>query len=100
MKEKRKNLEYNNRIKNLEKMMLVMNNKDTIVIPKTTAWFEFYDQKGDNVVKLRESNFYINDFIGIRDLDEKGKIVFVSLPGRHTIFEDKDILNHFAPFLK
>jgi len=84
----------------LEKMMLVMSLKDTIVFPKSSAWFEFYDRRGVEIVPLRDSEFYKKDFIGIRELDEQGKVIFVRLTGRHTIFTDKDIINHFIPLLK
>jgi len=97
---KDKNPKYKEKILELEKMMLVMSLKDTVVFPKSSAWFEFYDRRGMEIIPLRESEFYKKDFIGIRELDELGKVTFVRLTGRHTIFTDKDIINHFIPLLK
>lgn len=96
---KEKNTKYIEQILKLEKMMLVMSVKDTIVQPKTSAWFEFYDRRGKDVIPLKESEFYKQDFIGIKKLDEEGKVYFLKLTGRHTIFRDKDILNYFTPLL-
>jgi len=81
-------------------MMLVMSDKDSIVQPKSSAWFEFYDRRGKEIVPLRESVFYKQDFIGIRELDEQGKLYLVKTVGRHTLYRDKDILNYFVPILK
>lgn len=97
---KEKNSQYKERMLKLEKMMLVMSAKDTIVFPKSSAWFEFYDRRGKEIIPLKESEFYKQDFIGIRELDEQGKLYFVKLTGRHTIFTDKDIINYFVPLLK
>ena len=46
-----------------------------MIIPKETAWFQFYDEKY-NVEGLEDSKFYKEDFIGVRKLNEEGKINF------------------------
>jgi len=55
---------------------------DTIIGPRESSWFGFYDKfyrkKG-----LRDSLDYVHDFIGMRTLDEAGKLWFYSGPGEH-----------------
>ena len=40
-----KNQNYKNRIMNLNKMLLVKGSLDTIISPRESSWFEFYDQQ-------------------------------------------------------
>jgi len=95
-----KNEEYKNRMLRLEKLVLIMNEDDQIVNPPSSAWFEFYDRWGMWVIPLRKSRFYLDDYIGLRKLDEQGKINFVKLPGRHLYVTDKQIDTFIVPALK
>lgn len=78
--------------------MLVMFDADTVIYPKETAWFQSLDEKG-NVLPLNGTDFYNDDYIGVKALNEAGKIQFVSLPGDHLQFTTDDIKNTFIPFL-
>jgi len=95
-----KNPDYKNKISQLDKMLLIMNESDTVVNPSSSAWFEFYDESDPNkVIPLRESTFYNDDFIGIKELDLLGKIKFVKLIGDHIHFSDFDIDTYMIPVL-
>lgn len=94
-----KNAEYKRRFSLLEKVCLMMNEKDTVISPASTAWFEFYDKEQNKVLPLRESTFYQEDFIGLRQLDEAGKVKFVKLSGDHIHFSDHDIDTYMLPVL-
>jgi palmitoyl-protein thioesterase len=98
LKDKRKS--YRDRMLQLEKVVLIMNEDDRILHPPSSAWFEFYDRWGNFVVPLKKSRFYLEDFIGLRKLDEMGKVDFVKLPGRHLYITDKQIDAHIAPNLR
>ena len=39
---------------------------DTMIIPKETAWFGFYDVDGETLVKMEDSDFYKQDYIGMK----------------------------------
>ncbi|CAM9409529.1 unnamed protein product [Heterosigma akashiwo] len=80
-------------------MMLVMFEDDTQIYPKETAWFQQIDQSGA-IMALNESAFYSSGSIGFKELDEQGKISYVSLPGNHLRFTLDDLLKKFIPFLK
>ena len=85
-----KNETYKEKIIKLNKVMLVKGNKDTVISPKESSWFEFYDEKGQNIIPLNESKFYIDDFIGIRYLNENQKIDFVLFSGEHVKFTEEE----------
>ena len=70
-----------------------------MIIPRETAWFQFYDND-KNVVDLKNSDFYKNDYIGLKTLDDQNKINFVEIQGNHLDFSDNDILRYMIPDLK
>ena len=82
-----KNKEYATNLASLDKFIMVMFNDDRVVSPKESAWFGFYD-KGVNgkvgIVNLRDQLMYIEDWIGLRGLDEQGKLEFLETPGDHV----------------
>jgi len=80
--------------------MLVMFTADTMVYPKESEWFQTLDSKDKNVVPLEDSDFYKNDLIGLKSLNEAKKVQFISIDGDHLQFSKDDINNTFIPFLK
>ena len=85
---------------NLEKILLIKFEDDTMIIPKETAWFGFYDKDGETLVKMEDMDFYKNDYIGMRRLNEKGNVIFESFPGDHLQFNHTQIDNVIIPALK
>jgi len=94
-----KSQEYKNRFVQLEKVLFVMNENDAVNSPPSSAWFEFYEPSSNKVVPLRESDFYIKDYIGLKELDQQGKVNFVKLSGDHVHFSDYDIDTYMIPVL-
>jgi len=94
-----KNATVKQRFSSLDKVMLVMFTDDTVVTPKETSWFGFYDEK----MKLRDMTelpFYQEDYIGLKSLDVSGKLKRIELPGGHLDFSYRDITHTFVPFLR
>lgn len=54
--------------------MLVKFEEDSVIYPKETAWFQTLDKDGKTVLPLNATDFYQNDFIGVKALNEAGKI--------------------------
>jgi palmitoyl-protein thioesterase len=59
-------------------------------VPKESAWFGSYapDQEGEGgddkaIVSMREQPLYVKDWIGLRALDESGRVVLVSCDAEH-----------------
>ena len=67
-----KNSEYKRRMMDLNRILLIKFGDDSMIIPKETAHFEFFD-KNDKVVALKDSQFYQDDFLGVRQLVEDGR---------------------------
>lgn len=49
---------------------------------------------------LNETDFYKNDNIGLKTLNEAGKVTFSSIVGNHLQFTEKDIENIIIPALE
>ncbi|CAG8641404.1 14482_t:CDS:2, partial [Dentiscutata heterogama] len=81
-----KNVTYKENLVTLNKLVLIRFTEDTTLKPGDTAWFSFYDEEG-NLVPLREQKLYKEDWIGLRTLDEFGRIVFKDCEGRHMSIE-------------
>lgn len=78
--------------------MLMMFTEDTMVHPKESEWFQQMDSEG-NLQALEDSDFYKNDYLGVKALNEAGRIQFVSVVGDHLQFSADDISNTIVPFL-
>jgi palmitoyl-protein thioesterase len=83
----------------LDRAMLVMFDGDTVVHPQESEWFQQFVPGTTEVEPLKDSAFWIDDYIGLRALDEAGKVSFVSITGDHLQFSEEDIQNTFIPFL-
>merc|ERR1711936_971836 len=51
------------------------------------------------VQSLQETQFYQEDFIGLKSLDEAGKLTFHQIPGGHMTFDYNWIAENIVPFL-
>ena len=78
--------------------LLMMFTEDTMVHPKESEWFQQMGEDGE-VQALEDSDFYKEDYIGLRALNEAGKVSFVSVEGDHLQFSQDDISNTIVPFL-
>lgn len=72
--------------------------EDTMIYPKETAWFQGLDKHG-KVQPLEESDFYKNDNIGLKTLNEAKKLTFDKIEGDHLQFTTQYIKETIIPFL-
>lgn len=93
------NEEYKRKMSDLEKLILIKFEKDTMIIPKETAWFQFYNEKKE-LLGFRDTDEYKQDLIGLKVLDENGKIEFFSIDGDHLQFDMQDVEKYMIPYLK
>jgi palmitoyl-protein thioesterase len=54
------------------------------VEPKDSSWFGFYN--GTALVPLREQPLYSEDWLGLRALDQAGRLAMDAWPGGHMQF--------------
>merc|ERR1712156_792871 len=83
------NKQYAENMKKLEGLVLVKFSEDSMVEPRESSHFEFYEEGSGKVkVPLQNSSLYIEDRLGLRALDEEGKLAFLDCPGDHLQFSD------------
>jgi len=81
------NQTYKQNIISLNRFVLVKFDSDSIVVPRESEWFGFYENgNNNNVIPYNATKLYKKDTIGIKTLNEKGKLIFISCPGDHLQF--------------
>ncbi|XP_078155838.1 alpha/beta-Hydrolases superfamily protein [Carex rostrata] len=99
-KAEERNSTYKERFSSLENLVLIMFKNDLVLIPKETAWFGFYpDGSFNSVLSPQETKLYTEDWIGLRTLDEAGKVKFVSVKGGHLRISKSDMITYMVPYL-
>ncbi|KAH1267388.1 Palmitoyl-protein thioesterase 1 [Glycine max] len=97
----KRNSTYKERFSSLQNLVLIMFEHDTVLIPKETSWFGYYpDGYFKPVLPPQSTELYIEDWIGLRTLDEAGKVHFISVPGNHLGISQEDMKKHVVPYLK
>lgn len=98
---KTKNSTYAENLAALTKFVMVVFHDDETVIPKESGWFAEVNLTSASVTKLKDRPIYKEDWIGLKKLDEKGGLEFVTVPGEHMRLTDKDLTalfgTHFGP---
>ncbi|KAK4475174.1 hypothetical protein MN116_000772 [Schistosoma mekongi] len=93
---------YREKVKNIQRLVLVKFLNDTTLIPKESEWFGFY-QKGSlsNITSLHDSILYREDRLGLQALDRRGDLHLIEKDGDHLHFDaDWFVQNIIIPFLK
>ncbi|KAI5814817.1 Alpha/Beta hydrolase protein [Pyronema omphalodes] len=78
--DEKKRLVFKQRLSALERFVMVMWKHDETVVPKESAWF--YDGV-NGTVPLRERKLYKEDWLGLKQLDESGRLEMVEVDGGH-----------------
>ena len=74
----------------LQKLVLVKFNEDSVVDPRGTEWFDYYEPgQGQVMLPYNETDLYKEDWIGLKTLNEDGRVDFLSVKGDHLRFDDK-----------
>merc|ERR1712060_115123 len=82
-----KNETYAVNLASLENFVMVKHNQDGMVEPRESEHFEFYTPgQSDVILPLRESPIYVEDRIGLKALDESGRLHFLDVEGDHLQF--------------
>jgi palmitoyl-protein thioesterase len=86
------------RFTSLEKVKLIKSREDSVIVPRESSWFEFFDKDGKTIIPLVESDFYIQDYIGLRKLIEEGKVTFTEFAEEHVLYHIKEYQQEIVPF--
>lgn len=93
-----RNETYAKNLASLNTLVLIMFTQDKTVVPKESSWFgsEIIDNSIDqhqrvqsrSTVPMRLQPLYLEDWVGLRTLDEKGGVVFDTCEGEHMRIGD------------
>ena len=79
-----KNPSYKHNLSGLKNLVLVQFTQDSIVDPKQSEWFGWFDDNDhQTMLPLQNTTLYKEDWIGLRSLDEAGKLHFMSVDADH-----------------
>lgn len=89
------------RLIKLNKFVMVKFLNDTMVQPRISSHFGWYKSGQDKVtVPLNETMLYAQDWLGLKQVDEAGKLVFLDSPGDHLQFTDEYFVKEIIPYLQ
>lgn len=96
-----KNELYRQRVLQLRNFVAVMFEQDQMVQPRESSWFQFYVAGQDKVIQpLAQSPQFEGDWIGLRTLNETGRLHLLKTPGDHLHFTDAWFVSTIVPFLR
>ncbi|CAH1774935.1 unnamed protein product, partial [Owenia fusiformis] len=82
--ERVKNPVYKTNLMKLANLVLVQFTEDTVVEPKESEWFGFYKPgQAKEKYTLQESPLYKEDWLGLKAMNEAGKLHFLGTVGDH-----------------
>lgn len=84
------NKTYKDNLIRLKKLVLVKFNNDSVVVPRESEWFGFFNPGQDKTLyKMEESPLYTSDKIGLKVLNNCRKIDQLAVDGDHLQFTDE-----------
>ncbi|KAK3080580.1 hypothetical protein LTS18_015149 [Coniosporium uncinatum] len=99
-----KNATYKENIAALDNFVSFMFGNDTTVVPRESAWFADVlvedPSTGVNrtVIPLNETRLYKEDWLGLKELEEKGALKFKTHPGGHMELDDEILVKVFKEY--
>lgn len=96
-----KNKTYAKNIAKMEKFVMYEFEDDTTVIPKESEWFAEVIELNETSVKvtpLKDRPLYKQDWLGLKQLDEKDGLVFKTTPGGHMQLSEEVLTGAFKKY--
>ncbi|XP_042050437.1 palmitoyl-protein thioesterase 1-like isoform X1 [Salvia splendens] len=96
-----KNSTYKKRFSSLENLVLIKFENDVVLVPKETSWFGYFpDGSWDPILPAQETTtLYTEDWIGLKTLDEAGRVKFVNVSGSHLEISYGEMKDYIFPYL-
>lgn len=79
-----KNGQYKENLASLSNLVLFRFTNDTTVVPRDSAWFSWFN--GSSLVPLEDQPIFTEDWIGLKELAEKGSLILLEVEGPHMHF--------------
>ncbi|XP_043719827.1 palmitoyl-protein thioesterase 1-like [Telopea speciosissima] len=97
----KRNATYKERFSSLQNLVLIMFEHDMVLIPRETSWFGYYpDGAFSPVLPPQQTALYVEDWIGLKTLDDAGKVKYFSVPGNHLQISLSDMKTYILPYLE
>ncbi|XP_074073731.1 palmitoyl-protein thioesterase 1 [Macrotis lagotis] len=94
------NKTYRKNLMTLKNFVLVKFLNDTVVDPVDSEWFGFYRSgQAKETIPLQNTSLYIEDRLGLKEMDKAGKLVFLAVEGDHLHFSEQWFYRNLLPFL-
>ena len=94
----KKNATYVENMKRLEKFVMYVFENETTVVPKWSGWFDEFNLTSAKRTKLQDRDLYKEDWLGLRWLDERGRLVFKETEGGHMTLTVKLLMDTFTEY--
>ncbi|CAL5331290.1 unnamed protein product [Camellia sinensis] len=96
-----RNSTYKKRFASLQNLVLIMFEHDRVLVPKETSLFGYFpDGSWSTVLPAQETKLYTEDWIGLKTLDEAGKVKFINVSGGHLHISTSDAKKYIVPYLE
>jgi len=89
---------YKDNISRLTNCGLFMWTDDEVVHPRESEWFGVYNEYRQ-IVDIYDTKLYRDDTIGLKTLNNEGKLFFYKGPGIHMTLTDQYIDDYLIPLL-
>lgn len=91
------NQTYKDNLLKLKNLVLVKFNQDGMVVPRESEWFGFYKEgQGKELYTLEESVLYLNDTLGLKTMDQEGRLFKLATDGDHLQFKEEWFLENIV----
>ncbi|XP_076055854.1 palmitoyl-protein thioesterase 1 isoform X6 [Oratosquilla oratoria] len=91
------NQTYIDNLNALNNFVMVKFLRDTMVVPIESEWFGFYAPGQDkDVLPLQETELYLQDRLGLKTMEEAGKLHFLDYDNGHLRFSDAWFLSEIV----
>jgi len=99
--ERKFNPAYKTNLLKLKNLVLVKFSQDSMVDPRDSEWFGFYKAgQGKQMYNMTESQLYTQDLLGLKELNESGRLALLESDGDHLQFTDAFFDKFILKYLK
>ncbi|KAJ5639200.1 uncharacterized protein N7484_007062 [Penicillium longicatenatum] len=89
---------YKKRLSSLNRFIMYMFEDDTVAVPKESAHFADVNGTDGTITPLQKRDIYVEDWIGLKILDQQNKLDFRTTPGEHMHLSDEVLEKSFKEF--
>lgn len=99
--ENKLNPDYKTNLMKLKNFVMVKFLEDGMVDPRESEWFGFYKPgQGKETYSLQESPLYMEDRLGLKEMDKAGKLHFLESEGDHLQFTKEFFETKILPYIQ